>query len=102
MSLPKWLQILQTVAPTVLACTPLAPIAPFVVAGIQAAEASGGAGPHKLATALNITRIGIAAVNAQAQKTIIDPQLSDAALTSGINLAVQITNTLHRDPALQP
>lgn len=96
MALPKWLQMVQSLAPMILAFTPLAPIAPFVSAGIQEAEQiQGASGADKLAHAVQIARDGIAATNAQAGKVVIDPQLSDAAIVSGINTTVSVVNLVH-------
>lgn len=96
MNVPKWLQIVQTFAPMVLAFTPAAPLAPFVAAGIQAAEQLPGAdGPTKLAIATQIARTGIAATNAQAGKTLIDPALSDAVIQQAIGTTIAVTNLIH-------
>jgi hypothetical protein len=93
MALPKWLQMVQQFAPMVLAFTPLAPIAPFVSAGIQEAEQiQGASGADKLAHAINIARQGIAATNAQAGRTVIDPNMADTAIAAGINTTVSVVN----------
>jgi hypothetical protein len=96
-SVSKWLQLVSWVAPAVLGMTPLAPIAPFVIAGVQAAESLPGAqGKDKLDAAVQIARIGIAATNAQAGHVVVDPQLADAAIQSGISTVVNVVNLTHR------
>jgi len=88
--------MVQQLAPMVLAFTPLAPIAPFVSAGIQEAEQiQGASGADKLAHAINIARQGIAATNAQAGRTVIDPNLADSAIAAGINTTVSVVNIVH-------
>lgn len=96
MGIPKWLQIVQQFAPMVLAFTPLAPIAPMVAAGIQAAENMQGAtSEQKLASVVAIARDGIAATNAQAGKVVLDPAMSDAVIQNIVSTAVNVTNLVH-------
>lgn len=95
-SLANWLHLVETIGPLVLAATPLAPIVPFVIMGIQTAERIPGAtGAQKLELAKQIVTTGIAATNAQAGHTEIDPALVDTAVTSGINAVVAATNVVH-------
>lgn len=86
------------VAPLILAVTPLAPIAPFVAAGIQEAEAIGGSGPDKLVHVVNIAKAAADAANAQAGKTVIDPALVEASAASTVSAIVQISNLLEQTP----
>jgi len=93
----KWLQIVGRLAPTVLSLIPaLSPIAPYVTAGIQEAEQIPGAtGSDKLTHAITIARQGIAAVNAQAGRTVVDPNIADATIAAGINTTVGVVNIIH-------
>ena len=93
----NWLGLIKTLAPIVLAATPLAPIAPFISLGIgEAEQLAGASGPEKLAHAVNIAQTGIAAVNAQAGKDLIDPALSADAISKGISTVVDVTNIVHK------
>lgn len=104
MNLLSWLKLVESIGPLVLATTPLAPIAPFVVTGIQFAEQIPGAdGPTKLAIATQIVNIGVAATNAQIGHQKIDPALVNTAVTSGITAvvsAVKVVENAH--PVVPP
>jgi hypothetical protein len=94
MSVPRWLQILQTVGLAALAASPLAPIALPVSAAIAEAEAiKGASGADKLAHVLNIAKN--AAATAQGVGVHIDPALVEAAGANAIATAVQVTNIVH-------
>lgn len=94
-SMPKWLHVLAEVGPTVLKFTPLAPIAPLVIAAIGEAEAMGGkSGPEKLAHVVNIATE--AAQAAQAQGVNIDPVLVQSAAIKAISTAVDVTNMVQQ------
>ena len=96
MSLPKWLQYVETFAPLILAATPLAPIIPFVISGIQTAEQIPDAtGAQKLAIAQQLVADGVAATNAAAGHTEIDPALVNDMVTQGINTVVSVVNFKH-------
>lgn len=93
MNLASWLKIIEKAAPIVLAATPLAPLAPFVAVGIQAAEQIPGAtGPQKLTIATQLVNTGIAATNAQAGKQVINPSEASQLVASGINAVVAAAN----------
>ena len=93
MNLKSWLGIVKKVAPAVLLLTPLAPIAPFIILGIEIAEKIPGAsGPEKLEIAKAIARVGINAANAKADSPVIDPEAVDQLVTSSINAIVAATN----------
>lgn len=96
MAVPQWLEILETVGPTVLALTPLAPIAPAVVAAIgEAQQIAGATGADKLAHVQNIVNETVAAVNAQAGHTELDPQLVSDASAKAIGTVVSVVKTIH-------
>lgn len=96
MAIPRWLQILADVGPKVLQFTPLAPIAPYVSAGIAAAQAIPGASnADKLAHVTEIARDSIAATNAQAGHIVVSPALSDAVIHDSISAVVQAINATH-------
>jgi hypothetical protein len=82
MSRPKWLDILEQVGPMVLLFTPLAPIAPIVIAGIMTAESIKGAtGPQKKELVMQLVAQGAAGTNLAANKTVIDPTLAVVVTT---------------------
>lgn len=96
MGVPRWLQILGQIGPQILAFTPLAPIAPAVAAAIGEAEAIGGASSaQKLAHVQQIVNDAVIATNAQAGKTVLDPQLVAAASATAISTVVNVTNVVH-------
>lgn len=95
--MPKWLQVLKQVGPIVLAFTPLAPIAPAVIAGIAAAEALPGAtGEQKKVIVQQIVTAGAAAANAQAGRVVIDPADAAAAAHTAIDTIVTVTNIVEK------
>lgn len=95
MSLPKWLQILQTVGLAALQASPLAPIAMPVAIAISEAEAiSGATGQQKLAHVLAIATA--AASTAQAEGVNIDPTLIASTAAKAISTAVDVTNIVHQ------
>ena len=101
MSLPKWLQILQTVGLAALSASPLAPISGIVASAIGEAEAIPGAtGQQKLAHVLNIATN--AAQMAQASGVKIDPAIVQSAGASAIATAIQVTNIVHMASAAPP
>ena len=100
MDLGKWLKLVEQIAPLALAATPLAPIAPFVAAGVRVAEQVPGAdGPTKQAIAKQIVDIGVAATNAQAGHTEIDPDVVHNLVSDGINTVVGAVNLKHASEA---
>jgi hypothetical protein len=102
MGLPKWLEILSSVGPLVLAQTPLAPIAPAVITAIgEAASLPGATGPEKLAHVVNIATNAAQAVNAQAGRVVIDPTVLQSTAESAISTVVQVTKMVqaaHENP----
>lgn len=95
----KWLAVLKQIGPVVLALTPAAPMAPFVLAGIDAAEhLKGASGPEKLAHAKAITQAAVAAVNAQHGSPVIDPDLADAVYDDAVSTTIGVCNLVHRQP----
>lgn len=96
MTLPKWFSILEQLGPIALAFTPLAPIAPLVIAGIRTAEAIPGAtGDQKKQLVQQIVAIGAQGANAQAGKSVIDPQAAADSTGSIIDAIVGVTNIVH-------
>jgi hypothetical protein len=94
MGLPNWLATVLHMAPAVLAFTPLAPLAPFVAAGVHAAEQIPGAtGAQKLNAAVNIAQAGILA--AQAAGVTVDAQVTNQAIVDGVNAVVAGVNSFH-------
>lgn len=92
--LPSWLLTLLNIAPYVLQATPLAPIAPFVAAGINAAEQIPGAtGAQKLAASVAIAQAGLSA--AQAAGVKIDAPTANEDIAQGVNLVVAAVNKMH-------
>lgn len=103
MGLPRWLQVLEQVGPTVLMFTPLAPIAPAVVAGIKVAEAIPGAtGPQKKALVQQIAGLAAAGANAQAGKTVVDPTSLEAVSGQAIDTVIGVVNLTHILPEVPP
>lgn len=98
--MPKWLEVLKSVAPMVLAFTPLAPIVPAIVVGIAEAEKIPGAsGAEKLAHVQKIARQAAEAANAQAGHEVINPDEMDQASAAAISTAVTIVNMTHKQAA---
>lgn len=94
MSIPKWLQILQTVGLAALQASPLAPIAmPVSIAISEAESIQGATGQQKLAHVLAIATA--AASTAQAEGVNIDPNLVAQAGAKAISTAVDVTNIVH-------
>ena len=95
----KWLQALEQIGPSILLFTPLAPIAPAVIAGIKVAEAIPGAsGEQKKALVQQIAGLAAAGANAQAGKTVIDPQQMGAVSGQAIDTVVSVVNLIHQLP----
>ncbi len=96
MALPKWLQILEQIGPTILLFTPLAPIAPAIIAGIKVAESIPGAsGPQKKALVQQIAGLAAAGANAQAGHQVIDPGTLEAVSGQAIDTVVGVANLVH-------
>jgi len=92
-----WLQLLAQLGPIVLAATPLSALAPAVVAGIAAAEGLPGAtGDKKKQLVQQIVSSAAQGANAQAGRTIIDPELAVQSAGHVIDTIVNITNIVHQ------
>jgi len=102
MGLPKWLEVLAQVGPGVLKFTPLAPIAPEVIAAIgEAQQMPGATGPEKLAHVVNIATEAAQATNAQAGRVVIDPVAMQSTAATAISTVVQVTKMVeaaHENP----
>ncbi|SRR5712692_3620558 len=93
----SWIKLIEQLAPVILGATPLGPITPFVVLGINSAEAMHGAtSDDKLTHAVEIAKLSVGAVNQQAGKILVDPVLSDDALKHGISTVVDVVNIVHK------
>lgn len=76
--------------------SPLAPIAPAVIEGIELAEQMAGkSGREKLALVQQMARKAAEATNAQMGRTVIDPNEMDAASSGVISGVVSIVNIAH-------
>lgn len=94
MALPNWLAAVLHYTPYALTLTPLAPFAPFIAAGIHAAEQIPGAtGSQKLAAAVSIAQAGISA--AQQAGAHVDAPVTNQAITDGVNAVVAAVNSFH-------
>ena len=101
--MPKWLEILARLGPSILLFTPAAPLAPFVLAGIQVAEQiPGAAGPVKKALAIQIAQLSAQAANTAAGKPATDPVVVGETVGSAIDTVIGVINTVHQahQPAL--
>lgn len=96
----NWLDVVKQFGPMILAMTAAAPVAPYLVTGIEAGEAlkASHSGPERLAHAKDVTRTIVAAVNAQKPGTV-DPHVSDEALTHGIETVIAVANLIHKKAA---
>lgn len=93
----RWLKLVEQFAPIVLANVQGVPksVIPFVVHGVQTAEAIEGAtGEQKLAAAQQIVADGVAALNT-VKPNAIDSDAVNAAVAYGINATVQAVNAVH-------
>ncbi len=97
--LGRFFQAVGKFAPLILAVTPLAPIAPAVMAAIQEAEALHGAGTgvEKLAHVKAIALDAAAAANAQAGKIVVDPAEIGAAVDQSVAAVVAVANVVKPD-----
>lgn len=92
-NLGKFLHIVGTFAPLILAVTPLAPIAGAVTAAIQEAESIAGAtGAEKLARVTAIAVDAAHAANAQAGHVVVDPVAVQTEAATVISAVIQATN----------
>lgn len=96
----KWLDLMKMILPVVLAQNPkTAVVAPFVIEGIEAAEQLPGAkGAAKAAHAKEIALAAIHAANAEAGRTVVDPDAVSEAIDSGIETGVAVVNVVHGHP----
>lgn len=101
MHMPSWLSTVLNFTPYVLQATPLAPLAPFIAAGIHAAQQIPGAtGQQKLAASVAIAQAGISAAQAAGAK--IDATASNEAIAAGVNDVVKAVNAFHGQPVTVP
>jgi hypothetical protein len=99
MAMPKWLKVLEQVAPLIIGFTPLAPLAPAVTAAISMAEQIPGAtGEQKKAIVQEIVRVSAQGANAQANKVVLDPAAAVRASSDVIDSVVDIVNIAHQLP----
>lgn len=95
MNMPKWLQVVESVLPLVLAAIGINPmLVPIVTAGIGEAEAlfGPGTGDQKKQHVLNLTNDTVAAVNTAAGKEVVNPAEVSTTVSSGIDTAVGVAN----------
>lgn len=92
-----WLKLVADLSPIVLQFVPGgAALAPIVAVAVQTAEATPGAsGPDKLAHAQRLIAAGVAATNAVAGKTVVDPSLVSQISAHLVGSVVQVANDLH-------
>lgn len=95
----KWLELVRTLAPVILAVVPkgdkIAPLVPVILHGIAEAEAIKGAtGEQKKAHVLELVQTGVTAANATG-KVHLDPAELGAATSKGIDAVVQGVNAVH-------
>lgn len=100
MSLGSVLMQILKIAPAVLALSPLAPIAPAVAAAMAEAEQlhGPGSGAAKLAHVVGIAQDAAAAVNAQAGRVIIHPDLIPSAAANIVGAIITVANVAGKDP----
>lgn len=100
--LSMFLTILKQVGPIVLASVPAtAPLAPFIVKGIAAAELVPGAtSAQKKAAALAIADDAAGALRAGG--IALDPQLTQATVSTAIDTVVGVVNQVHVLHAVAP
>jgi hypothetical protein len=100
MSKLDWLKKLGELAPIVLAMTPLAPIAGPVAAAMHEAEEIHGddSGAAKLSHVVGIAQQAATAVNAQAGKVVIAPDLIPGATAQIVSAIISVANVAGKDP----
>lgn len=90
----KFAHLAETFAPLILAGTPLGPVAEYISIGISVAERAAATRPmtgaDKLALAVKEVQNGVAAVNAQTGRVVMDPAVTEHALAAGISAVVDI------------
>ena len=92
----KWFDIIRLVTPIVAAFVPgAAPLAPYILAGIQEAEQLKNAtGEAKKAHALAVVGNGIKVTNTLRPGTI-EPTTGAAAASAAIETVLLVTKTIH-------
>lgn len=98
MKLPKWLEILQTLGPTIIksAFPQLAPITNLVISAAVAAESIPGAtGEQKNAAAQQIAQIGSQITNATTGKPLVDPVVAAQITDQVFTTVVQAVNAIN-------
>lgn len=101
--MPKWFRILKEIGPTVLAFTPIAPLVPAIIAGIELAEQIPGAtGAQKKAIVQQIAKTAAEGANAQAGHVVIDAASIETVAGSAIDTVVGVVNIIHQLPEAPP
>lgn len=96
MPLTSWLKLVEQLAPIALIGTPLAPLVPAVILGIQTAEQiKGASGQQKLILAQQIVNASVMGANAQAGHQVIDPAAVSDLTAKGISTVVTAVNLAH-------
>lgn len=97
-AMKKWLELVKVLAPVILSVTPGVPpiLIPAIVHSIETAEQIPGAtGAQKKAAVLDEVRTGLAVTAAVKGAPVIDTELTVAAVSSGIDAAVNGVNAVH-------
>jgi hypothetical protein len=95
--MPGWIRLLWRVGAILLSSFPqLDKVSTIIVAAIEAAEKIPGLrGRAKKEYAMRAIAAGVAATNAAAGKTVIDPSLVNATVSNAIDLLVNTLNLWH-------
>lgn len=110
MALPRWLQLVKLLAPTIVAVA-VPGVGPALAAAIadgiaEAEQIPGASGADKKAHVLNLVRAGAGAVNAASEPDALQQAQVDglvSAVGSGIDTAVAVVNLIHQQhPAEVP
>lgn len=99
----RFLELAKTLAPILLPIInpKLAPLSPYISAGIAEAEALPGAsGDAKRAHVENLVNIGATAVNQTAGHQVIDVGALGSAVSDGISTVVDTAKFLSNHPAV--
>lgn len=95
--MPKWLEVLKAIGPTILAFTPAAPLMPVIIEGIALAEQLPGAsGPQKKAVVLKLVEKAEQGASAMGKPPKAGSWVSLA--DNGIDTVVGAVNAFRDDP----
>lgn len=98
--MPKWLEVLETMGPAVLAFTPAAPFIPAVVTGIKLAEQlKGASGPEKKQAAQDVALAIANGVNEAKGQPTIDAATLSTVTGTAIDTVVGVVNLTHKAAA---